>query len=170
MSVLHHSLIFCCRFDDAVGSFFSWSTYESVPFWACFSLCTLNNTKGFHREDVFIFCLISLECWLHRLEMMILPVGLLFQGIWFISEEQEMTVSQSEGRTEMLRGAFYTLSSSSSQKVNKKDTFRGKQLLVCDSTTEWLVFALLDSFPFPWRSLWSLTVIQHNLLHKENAN
>lgn len=35
-------------------------------------------------------------------------------------EEQEMTVSQSEGRTETQRGAFYTLSSTSSQKVNKK--------------------------------------------------
>lgn len=37
------------------------------------------------------------------------------------SEEQEMTVSQSEGSTETQRGAFYTLSSSSQQKVNKKD-------------------------------------------------
>lgn len=36
-------------------------------------------------------------------------------------EEQEMTASQSEGSTETQRRAFYTLSSSSSKKVNKKD-------------------------------------------------
>lgn len=48
-------------------------------------------------------------------------------------EEQEMTVSQSGGSTEMQRGAFYTLSSSSSQKVNKMHKLAANS---CNSRTK----------------------------------
>lgn len=60
------------------------------------------------------------------------------------SEEQELTMSQSEGSTEMQRGACHTLPSSSSQKgKQKKEHIRGKQLLVHKRRNKWLVFALL---------------------------
>lgn len=64
---------------------FSWSPLIWIS--SCLGLIflvLLKQHQRFSRADVFIFCLISLECWLHRLEMMILPVGLLFHGIWFI--------------------------------------------------------------------------------------
>lgn len=86
-----------------------------------FSSCTLNNTEGFftggcfhllpHQPGVLI-------TWAGNDDT---ACGLVVPQHLIHSEEQEMTVSQSEGRTEAQRGAFYTLSSRSSQKVNKKD-------------------------------------------------
>lgn len=101
---------------------FSWPPRESVPVWACFSLCTLNNTKGFHRR---MFSSSASSAWsvdYTGWKMMILPVGLLFHGIWFIRRNRRWLFHNQREVLRCREGAFYTLSSSSSQKVNKKDT------------------------------------------------
>lgn len=128
--------------------------YESVP--ACFSffssllpLHTLNNTEGFSRADVFIFCLISPECWLHGLEMMILPVGLLFHGIWFIGRNRRWLFhNQGEGVRRRARGFLYPVIPLLT-KGKQRGQIRGKQLLVRNSGAKWSVYALLDFLLLP---------------------
>lgn len=138
---------FCIRdliprlwFNDALELFMATAWISSCL--GLFFPVYLKQHQRFSQADVFIFCLISLECWLHGLENDDTACGLVVPRHLIHSEEQEMTVSQSEGSTEMQRGGFLYPVIKFFTKGKQKGHIRGKQLLVCNSRTKWL-----ESFP-----------------------
>ncbi len=126
---------------------FSWSTYESVPVRARFSSCTLNNTKGFHGR---MFSSSASSAW---------SVDYMGWKWWYCLWACCSTASDSfGGRGDdcfTIRGMYWSAERGFLSPVIKiftkgkqKGQIRGKQLLVRNSRTEWLVFALLGPF-FP---------------------